>query len=442
MHQVVKEWCATAFERLEIDRCIIRRALLPTPLEEAKPFEGQGAHGRLVRLALIALLLGVDLRLEGMPERGRGPFHARVSEARRTRPAPVPPGFFAAACRHRCDTRIFLEFRSRGLAFPLCATGPAEAGSKDGPGAWQGRKQGAVGLALGAVRNGVVAVCNRRHSDTEWDDEGWYQEGSGDDDAVIRGQRHRTLDGLAAGRDDVSLAHVVGTAKALQGGATREVGGFEGGPAAEQGAKARRIFLLKPLQDGREGVFQRTGQAMRASDFVTDQAPAMFDEWSQRAQRRALGGEGGKLVAVLEEALDLECGVGGVVFRTARGKRCTVPREGEGIDGKEHEAIILAQCGDHRPCMQLKTHRNGLAVQPQAQGRDPRIDRFRAVLEDQALSSLSACGLEADIVFGVSSGEANKGRTCFGGVWRHGCSPGVWDRGAKGHACWRSAQAL
>jgi hypothetical protein len=41
------------------------------------------------------------------------------------------------------------------------------------------------------------------------------------------------------------------------------------------------------------------------------------------------------------------------------------------------------------------------------------------VFEDQKLSSLSVSGLEADIVFGVSPVEANKGRKCFGGLWLH-----------------------
>ncbi len=67
MRHVVQEWCAAAFERLEIDGFIVWRALLPTPREDADPFEGQGAHGGLVCLALVALLLVIDLCPEGMP---------------------------------------------------------------------------------------------------------------------------------------------------------------------------------------------------------------------------------------------------------------------------------------------------------------------------------------------------------------------------------------
>jgi hypothetical protein len=218
MRQVVQQWCATAFERLERDGCIVRRALLPTAIEEAQPCECQGPHGGLRRLALVTLLLVIALCPEGMPDRCRGPCYDRVSSALRTLEAPVHPGFFAAAFRHWRDTRICLVFLSRGEVAPLFAKGHEEAGSKDGSGAWQGSKHGAVGMALGAWRHGVVDVCNRLHSDAALGDEGVHQEGVGDDAPCIRGQRHSTLDGLDAGRDDVGRAHVVGTEKALQCG--------------------------------------------------------------------------------------------------------------------------------------------------------------------------------------------------------------------------------
>ena len=78
--------------------------------------------------------------------------------------------------------------------------------------------------------------------------------------------------------DDVGRAHVVFTEKVLKGGATRELRRFERRPAAQEVAKDARIFLLKPLQNVWEGVFQRTGQAIGAPDCVADQATAVFDE--------------------------------------------------------------------------------------------------------------------------------------------------------------------
>src|SRR6266581_2694905 len=108
MRQVVQEWRVTAFERLEIDGCIIGGALLPTPIEDADPCAGQGAHGRLVCLAFLALLLIIDLCPEGMPGGFRRPRDKRVSQELWTLEAPVDPGLLAAACRDRRDARLFL----------------------------------------------------------------------------------------------------------------------------------------------------------------------------------------------------------------------------------------------------------------------------------------------------------------------------------------------
>ena len=136
MRQIVQEWCATAFERLEIHGFILRCTILPTPIEDTDPLACQGAHGRLVCLALVALLLVIDLCPEGMPDRFRCPCHERLAEERRTLPTPVHPGFLATAFRDWRNACVFLEFRGGGEAFPLCAEGHEETRGKDRPGAW------------------------------------------------------------------------------------------------------------------------------------------------------------------------------------------------------------------------------------------------------------------------------------------------------------------
>src|SRR5262245_55371294 len=148
MRQVVQEWCATAVARLEIHGCIVWRALLPTPREDADPWKGHGAPGRLVRLALAALLLGVDLGPEGMSGGCRRPLHTRLAQQLGTLETPVDPGLRAAAFRHWRHTRLFLE----------CAEGDEEAGSKNGPSPWEGVKQREVGMVLSALGEGGVEV--------------------------------------------------------------------------------------------------------------------------------------------------------------------------------------------------------------------------------------------------------------------------------------------
>ena len=236
-----------AFERLEIDGFIIWGALLPTPREDADPCEGQGAHGRLVRLALIALLLIIDLCPEGMPGGCRRPRDTRLAQERWTLEASVDPGLLAAACRHRCNARLFLEVVGGGKAFPLCAEGDEEAGRTNGPSPWQGVKQREGGMGLRALGDGLVEVGNGLQGHPELGDEGVHEENSGGDDAVIGGQRSGALEGLDAGGHHVGRTHVVGPEEAFQGSATRELGGFEGRPAAQEVTKDRRIFLGKPL---------------------------------------------------------------------------------------------------------------------------------------------------------------------------------------------------
>jgi hypothetical protein len=92
----------------KIDSFIVRGALLPTALEDAKPFARSGPHRSVVCLALVALLLVVDVCPAGMPERLRRPCDERLAEDLGTLEAPVPPGCLAPPCRDWGNTGVFL----------------------------------------------------------------------------------------------------------------------------------------------------------------------------------------------------------------------------------------------------------------------------------------------------------------------------------------------
>src|SRR5215471_1981331 len=298
-------------QRLEIDGLIVRRVLVPAPIQDADPFERQRSYGSLMGLALVALLLVVDLRPEGMPDRLRRPLDERLPEEFGTLETPVHPGLLAAAFGHRRDPSIFLEFGGRGIALPVFAKGDQEAGSEDGTCPRERLEEREVGMALCILRDGSVEVGNRLQGDAELGDEGLHQERMGRDNPVISGEGCRRLDGLDTLGNDIGIAHVMRTEEGFKSGTARELHGLEGRPAMQEVAEERGVFVLKPLQHLREIVLERTGQAVGDPDFVTNHTAAVFDELGERPHRRALRLKRLQLVAVGQQQFELKGGIGG-----------------------------------------------------------------------------------------------------------------------------------
>ena len=175
-------------ERLEIGGFIVRRAVLPTPVEDADPFECQSAYSGLVGFPLIALLLVEDACPEGMPDRFSGPLHKGLAHKLRTLEAPVHPGLLATPFGHWRDPGIFLEVGGGGIAVGLFAKGDEQPGGEDRARSWEGLDQGEIGMALSVLRDGGVEIGEGLQGDTELGDEGLPQKRIGRDDAVIGGE--------------------------------------------------------------------------------------------------------------------------------------------------------------------------------------------------------------------------------------------------------------
>jgi hypothetical protein len=132
-----------------------------------------------MRFPLVALLLVIDPRLEGMPDRFGGPLDERVPEELWTLEAPVHPGLLAAAFGDRRDPRIFLQVGGRGIAFPLFAEGDKQPGGEDGTRPGESLEQGEIRMALSALRDGVIKSRDRLQGDPELVDEGLDEQGMG-----------------------------------------------------------------------------------------------------------------------------------------------------------------------------------------------------------------------------------------------------------------------
>jgi hypothetical protein len=99
----------------------------------------------------------------------------------------VYPRLLPTAFGDRGNTRIFLQFGSGGIACALFAKGDEKAGGEDRPSAWEGLKEGEVGMALGTLRDGGVEVGDGLQGDAELGNKRLDQQGIGGDDALIGG---------------------------------------------------------------------------------------------------------------------------------------------------------------------------------------------------------------------------------------------------------------
>ena len=402
-----------AVERIEIDGLIIRGALLPTPKEDTDPFERQSAHGGLMRFPLVALLLVIDPRPEGMPNRFGCPLDERLPQELWALEAPVHPGLLPAAFGHRRNPRIFLQFGGGGIAFPLFAEGDEQPGGEDGACPWKGLEQGEIGMVMSALRDGVIKGLDCLQGDPELVDKGLDEQGMRGDNTLIGGQGDGGFDGVDALCNNVRRAHVVVAEEGFQRGAPGELHRFEGRPAAQKVTEDVGVFVLEPLEHLREIVLQGAREAVGESYFISDHAAAAFDELVERTHRGALRLEGLELVTMGEEQFELEFGVGGVVFGPAGGEGFTIPRQRQRIEGKEDQKVILAQGGDQGTLVEFEADSNGLAVEPRAQRADPYVDSLGRVLEDEALSFCGSSSLETNIMFGIRPVDTHKGSKCF-----------------------------
>jgi hypothetical protein len=213
--------------------------VLPTPIENTDPFERQGAHGGLRRVALVTLLLIVDLGPEGMSNRLCGPLHERVPEELWTLETPVHPGFLAAAFGHRCDPGIFLQGGGGRIPFAWLPEGDQEAGRKDGSRAGEGLKQGEIGMMLGALRDGMIKGLDRVQSHAKLTDQGLDEQGIGGDDTFISGQGSRGFDGVNARGEHGFHTHMVVAKEGFQGGPRASCAALRVGQRLRKSQKTR-----------------------------------------------------------------------------------------------------------------------------------------------------------------------------------------------------------
>ena len=170
----------------------------------------------------------------------------------------------------------------------------------------------------------------------------------------------------------VCRAHVGRAPDGRQGRAARAWHRFAGGPAAETVTKQSRVLVLKPWGRLRARVFEGARETLGEPPCVPAHTPPVCDAWCQGAPRGARRCAGLPLVVVGAPPCELECSVGGVILRAAGGKSVAGSREGQGMDGQEDEAGVLAPGKAAGPLVACEAEGAGCACELLAQ-RNPAM---------------------------------------------------------------------
>ena len=110
-------------------------------------------------------------------------------------------------------------------------------GARTGPAPGEGLAQGKIGMVLGALGDGGVAVRTSVHGDPELADQGRDEQGMGGDEARIGGQRPRRVYGLETCVDAVSSTPVVVAKEGLKRRAPGALRRFAGRPTTQTSHK-------------------------------------------------------------------------------------------------------------------------------------------------------------------------------------------------------------
>jgi hypothetical protein len=129
--------------------------------------------------------------------------------------------------------------------------------------------------------------------------------------------------------------------------------GFDFWELFDEVAEDQGVFIFKPVEDlGKVGL-KRGGDAIGESDFFTNKPSARFDPLSECSVFGTAWYLDIKFVGMFAQKVDDNSGVDGVRLGARRLERFTISGNSSGINGHQHQVVILTEGVEQRAAFLL-----------------------------------------------------------------------------------------
>jgi hypothetical protein len=396
-------------ESHEVAGFVVGFAVEPAPMKDADPLEGESTKRCLMGAATFAVALVEGLSPEGARDSLAHPFDESLALEGWAREAPVDPALVAAALGDGSDADVLLQGRRVREALSSFTEGHQQTRSQSGTGTGERVEELVVG-ELGAERSDlcIEAFDGGVHS-TELRDGGLDEQQQGCNDGGVGRQRLFGLNGREASRDGALAPYVVTSEEVDERVLPSALRGVERRPAFEKCGEDGRVLVAKPAENLGEVSFQSAGESIRDGDTIIDERSSKLDHSPEAAHVCALGLEARQPVGIPKKQLEGEFGIARIVLCTTRREGLAILGEEGGLDGEEHEDVVLEKRGDDGALSELQGDRDGGATETLAQLLSSLPDGDGAMLQNRAFALLLTRDVKADVVLLVGPVDADKG---------------------------------
>jgi len=373
-------------QSVEVGGFMVGGAVCPTAMEDANPFEGEGADGGMVFLAAFDLLLVEGASPDAVTGGVVCELMEGLSQEGGTGPSPVYPGGVAAAFGDRSDPAVFLEVLCASEAGAIGAEGYEKSWGDDFAGTGEVSEEGGVGMGVDEVANGAVVCLEWIEEGAELCDEHVDLEDVGLDDGVVGGEGGGLLDDPDALLDEVGSSTGVAIVEFAHGLGVDGLDVVKGGPLGKEIAGETRV---KPSPDEFDGLreigLEGGAEGVCEGLLLVDGLASVLDEEGELPGVFVVGEPGGESVAVEADEVEEELGVGAVVLGPAGVEGFSEAGEGFGVDGVEDEEVVFHQGVEERSSELFEGDGDRSAAESPAKGSGPVVERFGGVLDDAVL---------------------------------------------------------